>query len=123
MIYILRFDQKLGNPNKKCGQCEYYIGWAENTLKRLNEHRKNRGCCLTRAANAQGIGYTIVALIEGDRNAERWLKNRRNVKRVLKWAQHGKLPYPVYWVDSLALYSPPELTPLELYAMGFERLN
>jgi len=123
MIYILQFLEPIGNPNNVHGQCEYYVGYSENVNKRYLQHKKGYGCALTRAANKLGIDYEIVCLIEGDRAAERWIKNRRNIRRVLKNALKGKLPYPVYYVSPSALFRKWELNAMEIYLWQNQQLG
>jgi predicted GIY-YIG superfamily endonuclease len=74
MVYVLHFKTKL----KHAG---HYIGYAQDVLARLAQHRAGHGARLTQVLNEQGIEYEIALVMEGDRTLERKLKNCKNVKR------------------------------------------
>jgi predicted GIY-YIG superfamily endonuclease len=88
-VYILQFLQPLGGQKHRA---EFYIGWCKDGTAeaRLGDHRLGRGAAITRAANARNIRFEIVAVLEGDRNTERRLKNQKNTRRILRQIQAGR---------------------------------
>lgn len=83
MIYILKFDKPIGTERHSA---QYYIGYCrdECLASRLKHHRKGTGAALTRAAIQRGIGWQVVATLDGDRTLERRLKNCKNTPRILR---------------------------------------
>jgi predicted GIY-YIG superfamily endonuclease len=86
MIYILEFDQTIGNPDKPKGQARYYLGYCKRGRleQRLKEHRSGYGACITRFAVQNGIGFKVVVTMRGTRKKERELKNQRNTPRIVR---------------------------------------
>ena len=85
MIYILQFEQPLGNPAKSRGQARYYIGYCDDGKleQRISEHRSGTGAKITRAAVRNGIGFRVVITLPGDRAEERRLKKRKNTPKLV----------------------------------------
>ena len=84
MVYILKFQQPLGNARH---QAKYYMGYCEEGRldERLKEHRSGKGAAITRAAHERGIAFEVVLRLEGfTRQDERRLKNWKNYRRVIK---------------------------------------
>lgn len=77
VIYLLHFDQPLGDPSRPRMSARHYVGWSmeRTVVRRIREHREGRGASITRAAVARGIGMQVVAVTRGTRNDERRLKN------------------------------------------------
>lgn len=81
-VYILRFDQPLGNEKH---QAQYYVGWTKNLEGRLYHHRRGTGARMTAAAAKMGIGFEVVLFIPGaDRSVERAIKNRKNTRKFVE---------------------------------------
>lgn len=78
MVYLLHFYSRI-NPDRPC---QHYIGYAEDALERLKEHRAGRGARLTQVANERNIGYEIVRIWTGNRKFERRIKNRKNSRHL-----------------------------------------
>lgn len=74
MIYIIHFDQKYKHA-------QHYIGFSDDPVKRSVRHKKSNGSKLLRAVKKAGISFRVVRIIEGDRHAERKLKNQNNSRR------------------------------------------
>jgi predicted GIY-YIG superfamily endonuclease len=85
MIYILKFEQPLGNAKHKA---QFYIGWCtDGTLEqRITEHRSGRGAAITRACIERGIAFDVVVTMRGDRKKERRLKKQKNTRRIVEQA-------------------------------------
>ena len=86
MLYFIQFDQPLGNPSKRHGTAQYYLGYCEDGRldDRLAEHRAGRGAAITAAAVRNGIKFRVVLTLPGDRNEERRLKNQKNHRRIIE---------------------------------------
>lgn len=84
-VYVLEFEKPLGDPENPRGQARYYTGYCNGDVEtRLAEHRHGCGAAITRAANARGIAYRIVAVLPcGSRAAERRLKRRKDMPRLI----------------------------------------
>ena len=76
MVYLIYFTEKLH-------YAQHYIGFVEDDLlKRIAEHKANKGAKLLAAVNDKGIDWKVVRVWRGeDRNFERKLKNNKNAKR------------------------------------------
>lgn len=99
IVYILRFAAPIGNPAKKHGTAQFYIGWchAGGLEKRLAAHRLGNGARLTAAAAKQGIAFELVVCFMGTRLEERRLKNIKNARLVLErrsWERKQRGPIP-----------------------------
>jgi predicted GIY-YIG superfamily endonuclease len=82
VIYILRFERPLGNPHKRKGLAQFYIGWCElgRINKRLREHRQGRGAKITQAFAKEKIGFELVVCFSGTRDDERRVKRYGNTR-------------------------------------------
>lgn len=100
IVYIIRFDKPLGNPAKKHGTAQWYIGWCKAGCleRRLNQHRKGTGAKLTAAAAEKKIGFELVVCYPGTRADERRAKNYKNARvfvenRVWEKRPRGAIPF------------------------------
>lgn len=86
MIYVLGFTKKIGNTSKAHGTAQTYCGYCEDGRlnERLAEHRAGRGAAITRAVIEQGGDFNVLLTLPGDRKTERAIKNRKNIKRLLR---------------------------------------
>lgn len=85
MIYGLRFSRPIGNPDKKHGTAQHYLGWCEDNRleERIAEHRAGRGAKITQAAIKQGAELELVFILPGGtRDDERRLKRIKNHRKV-----------------------------------------
>lgn len=73
-VYLLHFNQPLGNPDSPRGQARHYLGWAPVLASRLEAHLRGQGAAITRAARERGISWEVVSTWEGDYTLERRLK-------------------------------------------------
>lgn len=77
-IYLLHFDQPIG-------RCSHYIGRTSygRLCKRLREHSRGQGACLTRLAASRGVGFTLAQLwITAETKAEQALKARGHARKL-----------------------------------------
>jgi predicted GIY-YIG superfamily endonuclease len=84
MLYLLKFEQELGQG--KHGRAQYYLGYCddERLAERIEEHRKGHGAAITRACVQKKISFHVAETFPGTRDDERRFKNWKNHKRVLK---------------------------------------
>lgn len=84
MIYLLHYEETIGNPDNPRGQAQHYMGYAEETRleERIEEHRRGQGARITRAFAENGIPFVLAACWPGDRSKERRLK---------RWHKHRQL--------------------------------
>jgi len=73
IIYLIHFNDKLSHA-------QHYVGWTTNLEKRIKLHKSGRGSALMKAVVENGIEFTVVRTWEGDRELERFLKNKKNTK-------------------------------------------
>lgn len=73
-IYVLHFDQPLGNLNNPRAQAQHYLGWAMDLTARLAEHAAGRGAAITRAAVERGISWRAFVCVQA---TTRWRKHSR----------------------------------------------
>lgn len=99
IVYILRFDRPLGNPEKKYGTAQWYIGWckAGGLKRRLKQHREGKGARLTAAAAQKGISFELIVCYPGTRADERRAKNYKNARAFVEhrsWERKPRGPIP-----------------------------
>ena len=82
VVYLIHFDQKIGNPASPRGQAGHYLGTTIDLDRRLAQHRDGAGARMLAAANRLGIGYDVVRTWPGGRDVERRLKRQRNAPRM-----------------------------------------
>jgi predicted GIY-YIG superfamily endonuclease len=78
MVYILHFDR----PYK---HARHYVGYtetADSLRERLDRHLEGKGARLLEVVTAEGIGFTLADIIEGDRHAERRIKKAGHTARI-----------------------------------------
>jgi hypothetical protein len=86
MVYIIHFDRKLAHA-------QHYIGFVDHekghTIEsRLEYHRKGQGSKLLRAVVKAGIGFHVADIwLDGDRNFERKLKNKKKSRLLCPMCQ------------------------------------
>lgn len=98
IVYILRFKQPIGNPDKKHGMAQYYVGWAAGPKalkRRLQAHRLGYGARITRAFAQQGIPFELIVCFPGTLDDERWVKNYKNTRQFVEresWRRRWNQP-------------------------------
>ena len=83
-VYLLHFDQPIGNPEKSRGQAQHYIGYTSGSVEeRVKEHASGAGACIMAAVVDKGIGFRVARVWpEGGRALERKLKAQHNARRL-----------------------------------------
>lgn len=86
MIYILEFNQPLGNLENPRAQARYYVGWCKDGEldRRISEHQRGEGAAITRHAVASGIGFKVLLTLPGDRHREKQIKRQHNTPRFVQ---------------------------------------
>lgn len=82
VVYLLHFDEPIGNPNNPRAQAQHYIGWADRLDRRIQQHQTGKGARITAALAERGIGFQIAQTWPGSRSFERQLKNKKNARRL-----------------------------------------
>lgn len=100
VVYILKFHEALGNPDKPKGRAQFYVGWCElgGLKRRLRQHRKGQGAAITRAFALRGIGFELVVSFAGTRSDERRVKRYGNTRlfvqrKVWERQKHQAIPF------------------------------
>jgi hypothetical protein len=81
-VYLLHFDQPIGNPANPRALAQHYMGWTSYLGPRLAAHRDGVGAAIMAALAERGIGFTLSRTWQGTRADERALKNRHNHPRL-----------------------------------------
>jgi predicted GIY-YIG superfamily endonuclease len=74
-VYLICFNQRY----KHAG---HYIGFTTNLDHRITDHLCGQGARLMEVITAAGIEWKVTRTWEGDRNFERYLKNRKDAVRL-----------------------------------------
>jgi hypothetical protein len=83
-VYLLHFNQRIGNPDNPRAGAQHYYGWALVLADRITCHTLGNGnsAKIIQYVQRQGIGFQIVRTWAGDRLLERALKRRKNAPQV-----------------------------------------
>jgi len=81
-VYLLHFEEPIGDTDNPRGQAQHYIGCCDDLEHRLREHRAGQGACITREVARRGIPMRLVRVWEGDYALERRLKAQHNAPRI-----------------------------------------
>jgi hypothetical protein len=83
-VYLLCFDQPIGNPDNPRARARHYIGWAADVQARITTH--TLGNCnsakIIRHLKQLGIGFTVARTWPGDRLLEKAMKARKCAPRL-----------------------------------------
>lgn len=82
-LYLLCFDEPLGDPSRPRMSARHYLGWcnAGGLEERLRMHAAGRGAAITRRASERGIGWIVAWQSTGTRFNERRMKRNGNFAR------------------------------------------
>ena len=89
-VYLIHFDQPIGDLNNPHGQAQHYIGYTDDLEARLKRHRQGNGAAIMAAVKAAGIDWQLVRVWDGDRGLERKLKAQKNSPRLCPICREGK---------------------------------
>ena len=81
VIYLLHFDQPIGDPTNPRGFASHYTGWTLDLPARLVDHAAGRGARLMQVVGELGIGWQLARIWTGTRTRERSLKQRGATRR------------------------------------------
>ena len=83
VLYLLHFDEPLGDPERPRMSARHYLGWASDGAlqARLDEHLSGRGAKITAECVRRGIGWTVTLLGDGTRDDERRRKKNGHHER------------------------------------------
>lgn len=104
-VYCLEFTHPIGNPNKKYGTAQTYIGYCGDgrIFDRLHEHQSGNGAALTRFAVENGINWRVVFVIEGVfGDTERKMKQYKNTKKLIEQYERNPFAFVKRWKDKAA---------------------
>jgi hypothetical protein len=81
VVYLLHFDQPIGNTASRTGYAQHYTGWAADLMARLDAHRSHSDVKIMQAVRAAGVGWALARTWQGSRNRERQIKNQGGASR------------------------------------------
>jgi hypothetical protein len=81
VIYLLHFDQPIGDLANPRGYASHYTGWTLDLPARLVDHAHGRGARLLQVVGEQGIGWQLARIWTGSRDRERSLKRSGGAAR------------------------------------------
>jgi hypothetical protein len=104
VVYLLHFDQPIGDPTNPRGYASHYTGWTLDLPARLVDHAAGRGARLMQVVGELGIGWQLARIWIGTRTRERSLKRSGGAARRCPVCQLGALGLqPPRPVDPMAL--------------------
>jgi len=103
VIYLIHFDQPIGDLTNPRGFASHYTGWTLDLPARLVDHAAGRGARLMQVVGELGIGWQLARIWTGTRTRERSLKQRGATRRC-----------PVCRLATLGLQPPRPVDPLAL---------
>ena len=80
-VYLLHFDEPIGNTASQKGYAQHYTGWASDLAARLAEHRRSSDVKILQAVRRAGISWSLARTWAGTRTRERQLKQRGAARR------------------------------------------
>ena len=81
VIYLLHFDQPIGDLHNPRGFASHYTGWTLDLPTRLVDHAAGRGARLMQVIGELGIGWQLARIWTGTRTRERSLKRSGGAAR------------------------------------------
>lgn len=97
-VYLIHFDETLGNLDNPRGQARHYLGSTDNLESRLAAHRNGNGARIMEVVKEKGIPWRLVRTWKGGREQERQLKRLHNSPKLCPVCQDGQPSrnYPLY---------------------------
>ena len=80
-VYLLHFNQAIGNQANPRAMARHYIGVDLNG-QRISVQTAGQGAAIVRHVQAQGIGFQVARTWPGGRDVERQLKRQHNAPRL-----------------------------------------
>jgi predicted GIY-YIG superfamily endonuclease len=84
IVYLLHFAK----PYK---HARHYIGFTEDLDKRITDHLCGQGARLMEVITEAGIEWKVARTWQGDRNFERYLKNRKDAPKLCPICNKGAM--------------------------------
>jgi hypothetical protein len=81
VIYLIHFDQPIGDLCNPRGFASHYTGWTLELPARLVDHAAGRGARLMQVVGERGIGWQLARIWTGTRTRERSLKRSGGAAR------------------------------------------
>jgi hypothetical protein len=81
-VYLLHFEEPIGNPSTPHGMAQHYIGWSPEPAARIARHASGDGAKIIRYVMEAGIGFVVAQTWEGGPDLEKRLKRRHDAPRV-----------------------------------------
>ena len=82
LVYLIHFDQPIGDLGNPRGQAQHYTGYAADLDARTGDHHGSHAAAIMRAVNDCGIGWRVVRTWPGTRDTERAIKELRAGRRL-----------------------------------------
>ena len=73
-VYLLHFQRPISAEHTT----QHYLGYTQDLVRRIEEHRAGRGSRLCEVAKEREIPFVLVRVWIGGRRLERQLKRRKN---------------------------------------------
>ena len=83
IVYLIHFEQPLGNLASPRGQARHYLGSTNSLKRRLADHRSGNGSKIMAAVSRDGIQWQLARTwSDGTRALEKQLKARHNARKL-----------------------------------------
>lgn len=86
-VYLLHFEEPIGDLNNPRGQARHYLGYTDDLEQRLQAHRAGNGSAIMAEVARLGIEWQLARTWNGARDLERRLKNQHNGPRLCPLCQ------------------------------------
>jgi hypothetical protein len=124
-LYLLHFDQKIGDPERPHTSAQHYLGYADDYTVRIRKHINGYSdASIVRYVTNLGITIRAVRLFRGGtRTAERVLKTRGIGPRMCPICneRYAEVPGPKFLARNGLADASENLTP-DMLGAGFEQL-
>lgn len=83
-VYIIEFDQHIGNKDNPRGTAKYYVGYTSKSIrKRFQRHAKGHGAKICAWAVQAGIAFRVIVSIKATQGLERAIKDRKSTPKLI----------------------------------------
>jgi hypothetical protein len=108
-VYLLHFDQPIGDLSKPTGYAQHYTGTARDLAARLAEHRADPDPKIMQEVRRKGIGWQLARTWEGGHERERQIKRQGGARRHCPVCKGREPAAPVaYRVESRPRWRKPQ---------------
>jgi hypothetical protein len=81
VVYLLHFDEPIGNLDSKTGYAQHYTGSTNNLRRRMREHETDSDVRIMEAVRQADIGWTLARTWPGNQQREFQLKKQGGAAR------------------------------------------